>query len=95
VWGQRAQRGVWGEADLKPHRVKYWLNNERAQEPEVFDARVKTVCEQYAAAQQLHADGVHLVSCDEKTGIQALELVHPTLGMNPGLVQRPESEYKA
>ena len=26
----------WGEVDLKPHRMRYWLNNERSAEPEVF-----------------------------------------------------------
>jgi hypothetical protein len=43
---RRAAWGVfWGEADLKPHRMRYWLNNERAKEPEVFDAEVRRVCE--------------------------------------------------
>ena len=60
----------------------------------MFDAQVKTVCEHYAEAQQLHEAGVRLVSCDEKTGIQALERLHPTLGMHPGVVERQESEYK-
>lgn len=73
--------------------MRYWLNNERAQEAEVFDAQVKTVCEQYAEAQQLHEQGVHLVSTDEKTGIQALERAHPKAPMKPGLVERVESEY--
>ena len=42
----------------------------------------------------MHQAGTHLVSCDEKTGIQALERLHPTLGMRPGLVERREVEYK-
>ena len=78
---------------MKPHRVKYWLNNERAQEPEVFDAQVREVCERYAQAQELHEQGVHVVSTDEKTGIQALEHAHPNLPMKQGLVERQESEY--
>ncbi len=84
----------WGEADLKPHLVRQWLNNERSKEPEVFDAQVREVCQQYAQAQQLHEAGVHLVSCDEKTGIQALERLHPNLPMQQGLVERQETEYK-
>ncbi len=41
----------------------------------------------------MHEAGVHLVSTDEKTGIQALEPIHPTLPMRPGLVERREFEY--
>lgn len=74
--------------------MRYWLNNERAEEPEVFDAEVKAVCEHYAKALAWHQEeGVHLVSTDEKTGIQALQRLHPTLPMRPGLVERQEHEY--
>ena len=38
------------EADLKPHRMRYWMNNERDKEPEVFEAELKRVCEHYADA---------------------------------------------
>src|SRR5436190_17173614 len=34
---------------------------------------VETICAIYGAAAALHAAGVHVVSCDEKTGIQAIE----------------------
>ncbi len=74
--------------------MRYWLNNERAKEPEVFDAEVRRVCEHYAEALSLHEEGVHLVSTDEKTGIQALERLHPSLPMRPGLIERQEHEYK-
>ena len=60
----------------------------------MFDQEVKAICEQYAEARQLHEAGIHLMSCDEKTGIQALERLRPTLGMRPGLAERQESEYK-
>jgi hypothetical protein len=33
------------------------------------------------------------VSCDEKTGMQALERCHPTKPMKPGLIERWEYEY--
>jgi hypothetical protein len=85
-------RVVWGEADRTPQLVRQWLTNERATEPMVFDAEVRTVCGQYARAQELHAAGVHLVSTDEKTGIQALEWLHPTRALRPGLVARQEHE---
>jgi transposase len=38
--------------------------------------------------------GVHIVSCDEMTGIQALERIAPTLPMQPGVVERREFEYE-
>ena len=37
----------WEEADLKPHQSRYWLNNERAKDPEKFDEEVRTLCEVY------------------------------------------------
>ena len=72
------------EADLKPHLSRYWLTNDRNQDPDTFDAAVKTVCDLYLAAPTLHEQGGHLVSMDEKTGIQALERKHPTRLMKPG-----------
>lgn len=41
----------------------------------------------------MHEAGVHIVSTDEKSGIQALEPIHPTLPMKPHLVERREFEY--
>ena len=74
--------------------MRYWMNNEREKEPEVFDAELKRVCENYADALRLYEEGAHLVSTDEKSGIQALERVHPPLPMRPGLIERQEHEYK-
>lgn len=47
----------------------------------------------YAQASALHVQGVHVVSTDEKTGIQALERAAPTLPMRPGQKERREFEY--
>jgi hypothetical protein len=61
--------------------------------------QVKTVCDLYQQAPQLHAQGIHLVSTDEKTGIQALERAAPTKPMQPGVAgqagqsERQEYEY--
>jgi transposase len=74
--------------------MRYWLNNEREAEPEVFDAKVRTVCECYAKAPLFYEEGVHVVSTDEKNGIQALERLHPALPMRPGAPERQEHEYK-
>jgi hypothetical protein len=51
------------------------------------------VCEVYHQAPALHEQGVHVVSTDEKTGMQALERLHPTRSTKPGLIERWEFEY--
>ena len=53
-----------------------------------------TVCEAYEQAGRLAEQGIHLVSTDEKTGIQALERLYPDIPMGPGRVQGREHEYK-
>ena len=37
--------------------------------------------------------GIHVVSTDEKTGIQALQRLYPDVPMGPGRVQKREFEY--
>jgi len=81
------------EGRLQPHRSRYWLNHDRAADPEAFDAAVVEVSDLYAAATELREAGVHVISTDEKTGIQALERAHPTRPMVPGLEERREFEY--
>jgi len=89
--------GQWGafykEADLKPHRARYWLHHERDHDPAAFDAAVHAVCEVYRQAPTLHEQGEHVVSTDEKTGMQALERLPPTRPTTPGLIERWEFEY--
>lgn len=83
---------VLSEGDVKPHLSRYWLNA-TPEDPDVFHAEVRTVCALYQQAVELHAAGVHLMSTDEKTGIQALERAADTLPMRPGQVERREYEY--
>jgi len=78
---------------LKPHRIKYWLNHTLEDEA-TFREEVRTICKLYHQAQELHERGVHLVSTDEKTGIQALERIHPDHAMSPGKPERHEFEYR-
>ena len=47
----------------------------------------------YQAALPLHDKGIHVISSDEKTGIQALERKTSTQRMKPGQVERREFEY--
>jgi len=55
---------------------------------------VRKVCQTYADAPRLHDEGGHVVSADEKTGIQALERIHPTKPTRPGMTERIEFEYR-
>jgi hypothetical protein len=71
----------------------YWLNHQRDQDPEAFDAQVREVCEVYRQAPERHKQGTHTVSSDEKTGMQALERLHPTRPTKAGLIERWEYEY--
>jgi len=59
----------------------------------VFEQQVKAVCETYQEAPRRQAQGDHTISCDEMTGIQALERKHPTKPMRPGEVEKREFEY--
>lgn len=52
------------------------------------------MCDIYAEAKTLLEKGTHVISTDEKTGIQALEPLAPTKPSKPGLVEKREFEYK-
>ena len=85
----------WGQAELQPHRSRYWLNAKtKAADPVAFAEQVETICSVYAYAPLLHALGGHIVSCDEMTGIQALERIAPSVPMQRGRPERREFEYK-
>jgi len=72
--------------------VEYWLNA-KPDDPVAFADQVVAECEAYQHAPEVARQGGHVISTDEKTGIQALERAAPTLPMQPGLVERPEYEY--
>jgi len=55
--------------------------------------QVKLVCQLYEDAPALSSQGVHLISTDEMTGIQALERAYPSKPMRPGQVELIEFEY--
>ena len=80
------------QADLQPHRSKYWLNPKIEDQAE-YDRQVSEICGLYSHASELHGAGTHLISTDEKTGIQALGRSAPTKPMMPGHPDRIEFEY--
>lgn len=78
---------------LQPHRSRYWLNSKEKDTPE-FKRRVQDVCDTYLKApERLKTEGIHTISVDEKTGMQALERKAETLPMKPGIPESREHEY--
>ena len=82
------------EAELQPHRSKYWLNT-KEKDPVVFQAKVEEVCDCYLEAPRLYAEeNTHTVCTDEMTGIQALERIAPKLPSGKGKTECREFEYE-
>jgi transposase len=77
---------------LQPHRSRYWLDSNPL-DPSLFREQAEAVCDLYERAGLLAEQGIHVVSVDEKTGIQALERKHPDIPMGPGRIQGREHEY--
>ena len=69
-------------------------SKDKLEDPEQYEADVRRICETYAQTPRLHEQGTHVISTAEKTGIQALERIHPTKPTRPGLTERIEFEYK-
>lgn len=82
------------EADLQPHRSKYWLNSkEKCQE--IFEQQVQLVCQTYLEAPELYFQAnTYTVSVDEMPGIQAIERIAKSIPMQPGKPERIEYEYR-
>jgi transposase len=80
------------KADFKPYRMRYYTNHPGS-DPD-FARISQEVCSTYKAAQDLKVQRVHVVSLDEKTGIQALEPLLPTLPTRPGQVERRGYTYR-
>jgi hypothetical protein len=55
--------------------------------------QVTAICELHGEAKAQYAKGIHVVSVDEKTGIQALERDGKTLPTQPDKVERREFNY--
>jgi transposase len=77
-------------ADLKPHRIRYWLTPEP---DEQLEQKVADINMLYRQAPELSRQGARVISTDELTGVQALERKHPDLPLAPGRVERREFEY--
>ena len=81
-------------ASLRPHRSRYWLFSKDRRDPD-FDQRVARICKAYTDAISLYEQhGIHTISIDEQTGIQALERIAPDLLPKPGQIAKREFEYE-
>lgn len=88
---------------MQPHRSEYWLHPPR-QDAEQFAREVQQVCDVYLQATALEQQGVHVISCDEKTAIQAIERrktparpqepPHDGQPARPGHPERREHTYR-
>lgn len=70
--------------------IRYWLTPPA--DP-ALEAKVTDICTLYEQAPARAAGGERVVSCDEMTGVQALERKHPGLPLRPGQIERRECEY--
>lgn len=77
---------------MRPHKSKYWEHPNIADWKD-FVKLVVRICRLRRDGKQLQAQGVHMVSVDEKPGIQAIERDGRTLPMQPGTCERREFNY--
>ena len=69
------------------------MSQDKRETPEQYQADVERLCDTYRDAPQWAGEGAHVVSVDEKTGMQALERRVPNKPVRPGLTERIEFEY--
>ncbi len=83
------------EVDLRPHMSRYWLTSkDKLEDPEAYEEAIREICRLYADAPGLYEQDIIVVSTDERSGIQALERLFPTLPMKSGSIECREFEYK-
>jgi transposase len=79
------------EAQLQPHRSRYWLN---AKPDPQKEQKTQDVCTLYSQAIAAQEQGQVTVSVDEMTGIQAKERIAADRPMEQGKPQAIEFEYQ-
>ena len=84
---------ILNEADIKPHRSKYW-EFPNIEDMDKFNERVVEISSIYRSSSENLKNNIHTVSVDEKTGIQALQRINPDKNTLPGSIAKLEFEYK-
>jgi transposase len=92
ISARTVERFLQGERETAP--LQALLAYPPAEDPQGLTEQICSVCEVYESTPALVAQGAHVMSTDEMTGIQALERLHPCLPMLPGHVERQECEYE-
>ena len=82
---------ILGEADLQPHRFRYWKTT--VWDDEAIERALKILW-YYERIDCLWQRGEVILCADEKPNIQVLERARPTQLMRPGQIERQEFEYK-
>ncbi len=82
---------ILNDADLQPHRSRYWITPTLNAE---FLKRAGRILWIYERIEALQAHDEIALALDEKPNIQALQRVQPTQPMQPGQMERQEFEYE-
>ncbi len=88
---QTTVRDILREADLQPHRFRYWKTT--IWDDEAVERALKILW-YYERIESLWQRGEVIVCADEKPNLQVLERKRPTQPMRPGQIERQEFEYK-
>ena len=78
-------------ADLQPHRQRYWITPTLNA---AFLEQASRVLWVYERIETLKAQNEVALALDEKPNIQALQRTHPTQPMRAGQIERQEFEYE-
>ncbi len=78
------------EADLQPHRFRYWKTT--VWDDEAVERALKILW-YYERMESLWHRGEVIMCVDEKPNLQVLERAMPTQPMRPGQIERQEFEY--
>jgi len=81
---------ILGEADLQPHRFRYWKTT--VWDDEAVERALKILW-YYKRMESLWQRGEVLICADEKPNLQVLERARPTQLMQLGQIERQEFEY--
>ncbi len=77
---------------MQPHRSRYW-EHPNIENWDEFAKEVTDICVLHGSAKEQYENGTHVVSVDEKPGIQAVERDGKTLPTQPDKVERREFNY--
>jgi len=88
---QTTVRDILREADLQPHRFRFWKTT--IWDDEAVERALKILW-YYERIESLWKRGEVIICADEKPNIQVLERTMPTHSMRPSQIERQEFEYK-